>query len=59
MHKVLKARIGAERVEAGPQQDTPIKSIFVAFFEPIHGLIRIPERCVDHGNLRTIRMTRI
>jgi len=56
--KVLKTRVRAERIEAGPQQDTRVKSLFVAFFEP-HGFIRISERYIDHGNLRSIRMTRV
>jgi hypothetical protein len=57
VHKVLEARVGAKGIEARPQQDARVKSLFVAFFEPIHGLIRISERCIDHGNLRSIRIT--
>jgi hypothetical protein len=48
----LEARVGAERIEARPQQDARVKSLFVGFFEPIHRLIRISQRCIDHGNLR-------
>src|SRR6266446_2654051 len=59
VEKVFKARVRAERIEARPQQDAWVKSLFVAFFEPIYGLIRIPERCIDHGNLRSVRMTRV
>ena len=51
MHKVLEARVGAERIEAWPQQDAGVKSFFVTFFEPIHGLISVPERCIYKGNL--------
>jgi len=58
-HKVFKARVRAERIEARPQQDAWVQSLFVGCFEPIHGLISIPERCIDHGNLRGIRMTRV
>jgi len=53
-HKVLKARVGAEGIEARTQEDNWIKSIFKAFFEPIHGLVRITESCIDHSNLRTM-----
>jgi len=57
--KVLEARVGAEGIEARPEQDAGVKSLFEAFFEPSHGLICISERCVDHGNLRSIRITRV
>jgi hypothetical protein len=46
---VLEARVGAERIEARPQQDARLKSLLVPLFEPSHDLIRISERCVDHG----------
>src|ERR1700747_239884 len=59
VHKVLKARVGAERIEARSQQDSWVKSLFVAFFEPIHGLIRISERCIGHGNLPSVRIARV
>jgi hypothetical protein len=58
-HKVSKARIGAEGIESWSQEDTRIKSLFVAFFEPIHGLIRITESRIDHGDLRTVRVNRV
>jgi hypothetical protein len=38
VHKGLEARIGTQWIEARPQQDTRVKSLFVAFFEPIDGL---------------------
>ena len=57
-HKVLKARIRAKRIEAGPKQDARVESLFKAYFEPIYGLIRIPERCIDYGNLRSMRLAR-
>jgi hypothetical protein len=41
-HKVLKARVRAESIEARPQQDARVKSLFVGYFKPIHGLISIP-----------------
>ncbi len=52
----LKPLVGAQRIEARPHQDARVKSLFVAFFEPIHGLVRIAERYIDHGNLRSIRI---
>ena len=55
--KVLEARVGAEGIEAGPEQDAWVKSLFEAFFEPIHGLICISQRCIDHCDLRRIRIT--
>jgi hypothetical protein len=36
-------------IEAGPQQDARVKSLLVALFEPSQDLIRISERCLDHG----------
>ena len=50
-YKLLESRIGAEGIEARTQEDTWIKSFFKAFFEPIHGLVRITESRIDHGNL--------
>ena len=50
-YKLLESRIGAEGIEARSQEDTRIKSLFIAFFEPIHGLIHIPKSRIDHGNL--------
>ena len=51
VRKVFKARVRTERIEARSQQHTGVKSLIVAFFEPIHGSICVPERCVDHRNL--------
>jgi hypothetical protein len=39
--KVLEARVGAEGIEAWSEQDAGVKSLFEAFFDPIHGLIGI------------------
>src|ERR1700758_2836449 len=54
--KALEARVGAEGIEAWPEQDARGESFFEAFFEPTHGLILISERRIDHGNLRRIRI---
>ena len=59
VQKVFKARVRAQRIEARPQQDARVKSLFVASFEPTHGLIRLPESYIDHGNLRSMRITRV
>jgi hypothetical protein len=58
-YEVFKARVRTERIQAWPEQDAGVKPLFVAFFEPTHGLIPIPERCIDYGNLRSIRMARV
>ena len=50
-YKLLESRIGPEGIEARTHEDTWIKSLFKTFFEPIHGLIRITESRIDHGNL--------
>ena len=50
MYQAQETPVVAQRIEAWPQQDTRIKSN-VTFFKPIHGLVRISERCLDHGNL--------
>jgi hypothetical protein len=55
--EVFKAWVGAEGIEAGPEQDAGVKSLFEAFFEPMHGLIWISKRCIDHGDLRSVRIT--
>lgn len=47
---------GAEGIEARSQEDTRIKSFFIAFFEPGHRLNLIAESCIDHGNLRAMRI---
>ena len=59
VQKILEARVGTKRIEARPQQDTRVKSLFEAFFEPIHGLVVIPHGCIDHGNLRGIGIARV
>jgi hypothetical protein len=55
----LKTLIGTEGIEARPPQDARIKSLFVAFFEPIHGLISIPESCIENSNLRGARISEL
>lgn len=54
--QVLKTRVRPQRIESRPQQDSWVESFFVASFEPTHGLIRVPKRGVDHGNLRSMRI---
>jgi hypothetical protein len=49
----------AETIEAGPQENSRVEALFVAFFEPIRGLIRITESYIDHGNLQTMRVNRV
>ena len=44
MRKLLEAWVGAQRIEARPYQHTWVKSLCVAFFEPIHRFIHIPKR---------------
>jgi hypothetical protein len=55
-HKLFEPWIRAERIEARPLQHAWIKSLFVAFPEPIHGLIGFAKSCVDHRNLHSKRM---
>src|SRR5271155_1831908 len=50
-HEVLKAWVRAERIQAGPQQDAWVKSLFVPFLQPIHRVISVPKGCINHGNL--------
>lgn len=50
-NKIFKAGIRAKRVEAWTKQNARVKSLFVALFEPIHGLIPVTESRVDHRNL--------
>ena len=59
VQKILEARVGTKRIEARPEQDAGVKSLLEAFFQPIHGLIGISERCIDHGNLRGIGIARV
>ena len=56
--EVLKSRVRTKRIEAWSDQDAGVEPLFVAFFEPTHRLIGIPERDVDDGNLRSIRLAR-
>ena len=53
-HEVFKAWVRTERIEAWSDQDAGVKPLFVAYFEPTHGLICLPQRCIDYGNLRSI-----
>ena len=58
-HKVRKTWVRTERVEARSDQNAGVKPLFVPSFEPTHCLIRIPERCIDYGNFRSIRLARV
>src|ERR1700675_5095136 len=57
--KILKARIGAERIEARSRENPGVKTLLVTLFEPMDGLIRIAEGCIDHRDLRTVRVNRV
>jgi hypothetical protein len=57
--KICKARVRTESIEARPEQDTWVKSLFVAFLKPCDRLIRIPRSCIDLSNLRGKRMARV
>jgi hypothetical protein len=50
-NEIFKAGIRAKRVEAWTKQNARVKSLFVALFEPIHGLVPVTESRVDHRNL--------
>jgi hypothetical protein len=52
--KVLKSRIGAERIETRPQEDAGVEPLFITLVEPRHRLILVAESRIDHGNLRGI-----
>ena len=54
--EVFKARVRPERIEARSDQHARVEPLVVAFFEPIHSLIGISERCMDCRNLRSIRL---
>jgi hypothetical protein len=56
VQKAFKARVRAEGIKPRSQQDARVKSVFVAFFKLIHGLIRITESYIYHGNLRSMRI---
>src|SRR6476620_12085443 len=57
-HEILETRVRSERIEAWSDQDARVEPLFVAFLEPTHRLIRIPERRVDHGDFRSKRLAR-
>jgi hypothetical protein len=59
VNKVFEPRIRAQWIEARPQQDAWVKSLFVGFFEPIHRLVTVPERRINRGNFRTVRIGRV
>src|SRR5438874_12559195 len=56
---ILEPRVRAQRIEARSQEHTRIKSFFIAFLEPAHRLILVPESCINHGNFRGARIDRI
>src|SRR5690349_17259437 len=45
--EVAESGIGAERIEAGPQQDAGVESLFIALVEPCHRLVVVAERRID------------
>jgi hypothetical protein len=49
--EILEPRIGSQRIEAQSQQNTRIKSFFLAFLDPVHRLSLIVQGRVDYGNL--------
>jgi len=57
-HEVFKAWVRPERIEARSDEDAGIEPLLVTSFEPTHGLIRVTERRVDCGNLRSQRLAR-
>jgi hypothetical protein len=52
--KVLKSRIGAERIETRPQEDAGVEPLLITLVEPGHRLALVAESRIDHGNLRGI-----
>src|SRR4029077_6294691 len=57
-HEFLKSWIRPQRIEPWPQQHARVESLFVSLFQPTHRLILLPERSIDHRNLRSMRVTR-
>src|SRR5262245_45840201 len=56
VHDVLESGVGAQRVEAGPQQSARVETLVIASLEPRHRFGRVAERCVHHGDLGGIRI---
>ena len=54
MHKVLEARVGAQGIEARPQEDRRYKALGKGFLQPSHCLILLTQTCMDQGNLGSI-----
>jgi hypothetical protein len=50
-NEIFETGVGAERVEARPQQNARVKPLVVALFQPIHGLIPVTKSRIDHRNL--------
>jgi hypothetical protein len=44
MDEILKSRIGTNRIETRPQENTWIESLPISLFEPRHRLIPVVER---------------
>src|SRR6478672_13529094 len=59
VHHVEESWIGAQGVETRTQQDTRVEALVITSFEPGHGLSLVAERCIDHRDLRRIRIARI
>jgi hypothetical protein len=52
--KVLEPRVGAQRVEGGPQEDRRVKALLVGFFQPGHCLILFVQTYIHQSNLGSI-----
>src|SRR4029079_3477843 len=58
-HQPLEARIQTDGIEPGSKQYARIEPLLVASLQPGHRLIRVPERCVDRGDFRSVRRPRV
>ena len=57
MFEILKLSVGAKRIQARPQEDAGVESLFVALLEPHHRLLGVTERRIDDRDLCRIRIT--
>ena len=51
MEQVLESRVGAQRIEAWPQQDGWVKSLLISLFEQRHRFVLFAQTYIDQGNL--------
>jgi hypothetical protein len=54
MDEILKSRIGTNRIETRPQENTWIESLPISLFEPRHRLIPVVERHINRRDFRGI-----